>query len=61
MCGSQRVHIASRATSRFCAASAVICRASAALIVNGFSTRTCLPASSASSAADAWPLCGVEM
>jgi hypothetical protein len=50
MCGSQRVHIASSTSSPRAAASDTSACASAALSVNGFSTSTCLPASSASAA-----------
>ena len=44
MCGRNRVHIASMANSPCCLATATTSRASAAFIVNGFSTSTCLPA-----------------
>ena len=50
MCGTKRAHIASIRNSPRSRASATSSSASAAFIVNGFSTRTCLPARSASSA-----------
>ena len=46
-CGRNRVHIASMANSPCSLATRTISRASAAFIVNGFSTSTCLPARSA--------------
>ncbi len=48
MCGIHLVHIASSTTSFFEAARSTIFCASAAFSVNGFSSSTCLPASSAS-------------
>ena len=50
MCGRKRAHIASIRNSPRARASATSSSASAAFIVNGFSTSACLPARSASSA-----------
>ena len=60
MCGRKRAHIASIANSPRSRAVATISSASAAFIVNGFSTSTGLPARSAS-IASGWCIgCGVE-
>ncbi len=59
MCGRKRVHIASIRNSPRARASATSASASAAFIVNGFSTSTCLPARSASSASSWCSGCGV--
>ena len=59
MCGRKRVHIASIRNSPLARATATSSRASAAFIVNAFSTSTGLPAPSASRVF-AWCIgCGV--
>ena len=46
--GKKRVHMASWSMTPFASAAAYISRASSAFSANGFSHRTCLPASMAS-------------
>ena len=56
----KRAHIASMTKTPFARAASTTTRASAASMVNGFSTSTALPASIASSAASRWPGWTVE-
>ncbi|MCY1239966.1 hypothetical protein D9M72_527910 [compost metagenome] len=61
MCGRNRVHMASSATSPLDSARSAMSCASRAFMVNGFSTSTCLPAFNASSVFAWWKGCGVAM
>ena len=59
MCGSQRAHIASIRKTPCDRAASINDDASFAVMVNGFSTSTALPALMADNAASWWPGCGV--
>ncbi len=59
VCGRKRVHIASMQKTPAARAAPATSAASSPLIVNGFSTSTCLPAAIAASAFCACSGCGV--